>query len=168
MQNCPSVKACSGSERFDANPADLSSMPFGILLFQLSIALPIIRQSTPSPRKCAATDNPKGPAPTTVTSLSVDNPRPLVRPSPAEGPKLPLLRTCSSTTGYKVALLFWSSDQAAACFRFVASVPSTRLARDSFASMRRSGLSLPIAIHFMACSALARRDLCPAEPARKS
>src|SRR6266404_9044920 len=74
MQNRLSVKACSGSERFDANPADLSSMPFGILLFQLSIGLPIIRQSTPSLHKCAATDNPKGPAPTMVTSHNVDKP----------------------------------------------------------------------------------------------
>ncbi|WP_292313724.1 hypothetical protein, partial [Mesorhizobium sp.] len=49
----------------------------------------------------------------------------------------------------RAAPLFWATLQAAACFMFVAMVPSIRLACRSFASMRRSGLSLPIAIHFM-------------------
>lgn len=68
----------------------------------------------------------------------------------------------------RLAALLGSTLQATASLIFVAMVPSTRLAPRSFASMRRSGPSLPIAIHFMGCSALARWDLCPENPARKS
>ena len=49
MQNCLSVNACSGSERFDANLGDLSSLPFGILLFQLSVGLPRRHKASGTP-----------------------------------------------------------------------------------------------------------------------
>src|SRR5580700_3632125 len=53
---------------FEANPSDLSIMPFGMCASQLSMGRPKMRNGMPRPRKCAAMESPYGPAPTMTFS----------------------------------------------------------------------------------------------------
>ena len=79
------------------------------------------------------------------------------------------LTTFKQLGGQEVQFAFADPKSRSFLFgRFVTIVRSVRLASRSFVSMWRSGLSLPIAIHFMAYSLFARWALCPAPPARKS
>jgi hypothetical protein len=66
--NASTVSDLAGSDNWEASQGDRKHMPLGMLRSQNDMASPNTRTFTPLEFKCAAADNPYGPAPTTTTS----------------------------------------------------------------------------------------------------